>query len=390
VRETVAVDSGTQPRARRSPEFEADLVRLREGVNRLQDSMTSPTNWLYNRLEPRIVGVPWQQAHSVRQAILDAVVTFGVYLIAPVVATSVTWSWADAPVWTWVGVAALFGAFGLVSRRLAGESAVGLAGLLALPAAIASDSDLHELVDTVWQSWRRRFYAPPAAALTVGILVASVARDGEAFRALPVGTLVMLALLVYEFTEAMVAVLLSVRLFTVEAQFTHRLSWLNPLASPPVQATLHTWFAGFGPGSPLVVLYGLAVTILIAPLSLDLLVVPLGGIALVGLVLVFASLVSLRRSVQGIVQHAKDATLETLRDRIESFEPRTRDLTTDESQRLRALLATYAAVREAPTGPTSAQTFVHAVTALAVPALTFLLAVMSEVYAERLLDQLLP
>jgi hypothetical protein len=200
----------------------------------------------------------------------------------------------------------------------------------------------------------------------------------------------MLVLLVYEFTEAMVGVLVSMRLFSLESRFPHRLSWLDPLASPPVQAMLHTWFAGIGPGSPLVVLYGLAATILIAPISVDLLVVPLGGIALVGLVLVLASLLSLRRSVNRIVQHAKEATLDRLRRRIDSFESRLEDLTPQESEQLRVLITTYAAVREAPTGPNTAETLRHALTALAIPALAFLLAVMAEVYAERLLDQLLP
>jgi hypothetical protein len=386
--DVLTVESGV--RTQRSPEFEADLVRLHESVTRLQNSMTSPTNWLSRWLEPRLLGFSWQQVHTARQVILDGCLTVGIYLVIPVLATTVTWSWASAPVWTWVGVAVLFGAFELVSTRLAGESAPGIEGLLQLPAAIDREADLREVIDATERSWRARFFAPPAAVLTVGILAAAALRDPAAFWGLHVGTLAMLTLLVYEFTEAMVSVLLSVRLFRVESRFAHRLSWLDPLASPPVQAVLHTWFAGVGPGSPLVVVYGLAVTILIAPLSLDLLIVPLGGIALIGLVLVLASLVSLRRSIQRIVEHAKDATLESLRERIESLEPGTRELTPHEAERLRALLATYDVVREAPTGPTSGQALVHAVTALAIPALTFLLAVMSEVYAERILDQVLP
>ncbi len=389
---SAGVIAGLAPAAQtpRSAEFEADLVRLREAVSTMQDSMTSPTSRLDRWLEPKVLGFRWQQVHTVRQSLIYGVFIAGVYLVAPVLVTAVTWSWASAPLITWVAVAVLFGVFTLASTRLAGESSPSVQGLLALPAALENESDLHELIVAARRSWRARYWALPALALTFAILAASLTRDPAAFWSIHPGTLIMLVLLVYEFTEAMVGVLISMRLFTVEARFPHHLSWLDPLASAPVQAMLHTWYAGIGPGSPLVILYGLAVTILLAPISIDLLVVPLGGIALIGLVFVLSSLVSLRRSVNGIVEHAKEATLESLRSRIESLEPRARDLSTDESERLRALLDTYAMVRAAPTGPTGAQTLGHAVTALAVPALAFFLAVMSEVYAERILDQLLP
>lgn len=140
----------------------------------------------------------------------------------------------------------------------------------------------------------------------------------------------------------------------------------------------------------MLVAYGLAVAILIAPVAPGALVVPLAGISLIGFILIAASLTSLRRSVQRIVSHTKNATLESLREQIDSLDPRTRRLTASESDQLQDLLATYAAVRAAPTGPSGAQTFGHAITALTIPALGFLLVVLTEVYAERLLDQLLP
>jgi hypothetical protein len=132
------------------------------------------------------------------------------------------------------------------------------------------------------------------------------------------------------------------------------------------------------------------VVILVAPDSLQALFAPVAGFALAALVLDTASLLNLRRSVQRVVRHTRDATLDRLRRRIDDFEPRLEDLTPGESDQLRDLIATYAAVRDAPTGPSGAQTFGHALTALAIPALAFFLAVMAEVYAERLLGQLLP
>jgi membrane protein implicated in regulation of membrane protease activity len=226
--------------------------------------------------------------------------------------------------------------------------------------------------------------------LALGVVVLSAAAEPEGWRSVHIGTVVMGALLVHEYLEAHLSASLTVLVFARESRLSHRLSWFDPLSSPPVQAMLHTWFASVGAGSPLLVLYGVALASLLVPVSPGLLVVPLGASALIGLVLSVASLVGLRRSVRRIVQHAKDETLKSLRERIERLEPRERELTADESERLRALLDTYAAVRDAPTGPPGVQTLGRAVTALAIPALTLFLAVMSEVYAERLLDQLLP
>lgn len=126
------------------------------------------------------------------------------------------------------------------------------------------------------------------------------------------------------------------------------------------------------------------------PDSLTALLAPIAGFALAAIIFDTASWLSVRRSVQRIVRHTRDATLESLRERIERIGPREKELTPAESEQLQGLLATYAAVRDAPTGPSGAETFGHAVTALAIPALTFFLAVMAEVYAERLLDQILP
>lgn len=376
--------------APRSAEFEADLVHLRDAVARWQDSTTAPIGWLEIRLIPRVLGFRYGQVRTIPQATLVGVLSAAVHLLAPVVATTVTATWADAPVWTWLGVAAIMAAFDIFGTRVHGESSPTGESLFALPAAIDREEDLHELVDFTRRWWRLRTVAPAAAALTLAILAASAGVAPEAFRAFHPGSLLLLALLVHEFIEGQLMVFIAFRLFVRESRFVHRLSWLDPVASPPVQAMLHTWFMSIGAGSPMLVAYGLSVGILIAPVSLDLLLAPLAGIALIGLGLTLTSVINLRRSVQRIVRHTRDATLESLRERIESLEPRKRELTPTESEQLQALLSTYAAVRAAPTGPSGAQTLGHAVTTLAIPTLTFFLVVMSEVYAERLLDQLLP
>jgi hypothetical protein len=71
VSEALTVDPGV--RKERSPGFEAVLVRLREALATLQDSMTAPTSWLFVKLQQRFLSFRWQQAHPPRQVILDAV-----------------------------------------------------------------------------------------------------------------------------------------------------------------------------------------------------------------------------------------------------------------------------------------------------------------------------
>lgn len=378
-------------RARRSPEFEADLVRLRQAVENWQEnSFTAPTNRAEMWLLPRVLGYRYSQVHTVRQALLVASLTAAVHLAAPVVVTTVARRWSDAPFWTWVGAAVLLGTLDVFGTRVHSESSATGERLFELPAAIDRDSDLHSLLELTRRWWRVRTVAPAALVLALSILAMSAAATPDSFRSFHPGSLVMLALLVHEFVENQLMVFVALRVFVWESRFVHRLSWLDPLASPPIQATLHTWFASIGAGSPMLVVFGVAVTIIIAPVAPNLLLVPLAGMSLIGLVLTLTSLITLRRSVQRIVQRTKDAALESLRGRIEALEPHTRDLTSHESARLRALLATYAAVRDAPTAPSRAQTIGRAVSALAIPALAFFLAVMAEVYAERLLDQLLP
>lgn len=382
------VDSG--PQTRRSPEFQADLARLQDAVAKWQDSFSAPTSRLHRWLLRRVLGFRYSEVHTIPQALQVGFLSAALHLLAPALVTTVTGTWAGAPVWSWFGVAILMGVFDIFGTRVHSETSPTGERLFELPAAIDRDADLHELLEFTRRWWRVRNTAPASVVLALAVLAATAMAAPDDFRAFHVGSLVMVALLVHEFIEGQLMVFIALRFYVRESRFLHRLSWLDPVASPPVQAMFHTWFASIGAGSPMLVVYGAAAAVLIAPESPDLLLVPLAGIALIGLVLSGVSVLSLRRSVQRIVRHTRDATLESLRERIESLQPQVRELTPAETERLQGLLGTYAAVRAAPTGPSGAQTFGHAVTALAVPALTFLLAVMSEVYAERLLNQLLP
>lgn len=366
----------------RSAEFEADLARLRKAM----------VAWMWSGLIYRLVQLilrrPVYQVVTTGQRVAMGVTGTILRLLVPVTATTVTVTWAGAPVWTWLGIAVFMSAFDVWGTRIGSESSLERA--VALPAVVDRDADLRELVDFTRRWWRLRIFAPASVGIALVVLAATALVAPGEFRALHPGSLALLAYLLYEYGESASMRIIFFMLFVRESRYPHRLSWLNPFDSPPIQTVLSIWReTAVGGGIGATMTFVLAM-ILIGPRSVTVLLAPVAGLALVSFVLDTVSVLSVRRSVQRIVRHTRDATLDRLRHRIDSFEPRLEELTPRESEQLQDLIATYAAARDAPTGPSGAQTFGHAVTALAIPALALFLAVMSEVYAERLLDQLLP
>lgn len=368
--------------APRSAAFEADLALLRTAM------ITWPMTGLISRLTQRVLRRSYQQLVTTAQRVALGVVATLLRFLGPVGVTTATTSWAGAPVWTWLGVAAFVGASEAYGARVGSESS--MERTVALPAVIDREADLRELLAFTRRWWRPGVYVPAAVVIALVVLAATAVVAPDEFRALHPGSLALLALLLYEYGESASMRLIYFMLYAKESRYLHRLSWLSPFDSPPIQSLLSIWRQAAIVGSLLMTMSFVLAAILIAPASVTVLLAPVAGFTLVTLVIDTASMMSVRTSVQGIVRHTKEAALESLRERIEGLEPRTRELTPAESEELQALLATYAAVREAPTGPTGAQTFGHAISALAIPAIAFFLAVMAEVYAERLLNQLLP
>jgi hypothetical protein len=366
----------------RSPKFEADLARLREAM----------IAWMWSGLVYQLARIVlrrplWHVTTTPQRLWLWLVGTL-LRLLVPVVATTVTMSWRAAPVWIWLGIAALSAAGDAWGTGVGSEAS--LARAVALPAVVDRDEDLSELVDFTRRWWRLRIVAPAAVVIALVVLGATALVAPDEFRALHPGSLALLGYLLYEYGESATMRIIYFALFVRESRYLHRLSWLDPLGSPPVQTLLSIWRVTAVGGAVGATATFIIAVVLIGPGSLTVILAPVAGLALVTLVVDTISVVNVRKSIQRIVRHTRDATLHRLRRRIDGFEPRIEDLWPQESEQLRDLIATYAAVRAAPTGPSGAETFGHALTALAIPALAFFLAVMAEVYAERLLDQLLP
>jgi len=121
------------------------------------------------------------------------------------------------------------------------------------------------------------------------------------------------------------------------------------------------------------------------------LVLPLAvGFIVLGYLTAISSTLGFRASIQKIVQRARHQRLQGLRHRIEAFEPRYTDLSSQESEQLRDLLALHNTIRDGPNTPTTTHTVMHALVGLIIPTVLFVVAVFGEVYAERILDAILP
>lgn len=368
----------------RSDAFQSDLAWL---------SRPPVAYWPTARLESRFVRfVLRSQVRTLNppQAAVAWVAITGLRLFLPVLVTTATGAWAGAPGWRWLAIAAFVATLD-VSTFGHMHDASSLEGFEALTATIDRDEDMHELVTFARRGLRPRTIVPGAVLVALAVLVAcALVAPGE-LRAVHVGSLTMLAQILYEFGETVVgSILVFAPIVLKEAHYRHRLSWLSPLDSPPVQQMLHSWGRAILMLGWTTALYFVVAVVLLEPDSISLLLAPIAGFTLIAIVVTIGGLMGMRSSVRSIVRHTRDDSLQRLQRRIDRFEPRLEELSPVELQQLQGLIATYEAVRDAPTSPTGQQTLGKAIGALAIPAVGFLLAVLAEVYTERLLEQLLP
>ena len=261
---------------------------------------------------------------------------------------------------------------------------------LALVPTIVRESDVQELAD-----FARRWYRLQRALVVGGTVTAVMlgicwlftpAAMGE----LPAGSIVLLAFLLYEFGVFMPgADLWYWMLMAREAGYEHHLFWPSPADSPQVQnAVRMTNFFGFATGIWITVY--LVLTVILVSWESPL-VLPLGvGFMVFGYLTTIGKTLALRASIQKIVERIRDQRLHGLQNRIDAFGSRYTDLSPQESEQLRDLLTLHDKIRDAPTTPTTTHTMMHAAVGLIIPAIMFAIAVFGEVYAERILDAILP
>jgi hypothetical protein len=331
--------------------------------------------------------------------VLSALVGVGVRLAVVLVVTAVSGQWTVIP-WGWWAVIFVFYGLGdaggaLMSPPLDQPLGPRLRRITenwtALLPTIVRESDLRDLAE-----FTRRWIRPRAAvgvgvAVAAMMLLACLLLAPTALRELPTGSLVLLALLLFDFGANVVfwGNLFNWSFMAREARYEHRLFGPSPAAAPEVHKVMRkTTNQGSAAGLWITIFFVLTWGLVSwdSPLVLPL----AAGFVVFGYLSTIGLAFSNRASVRKIVERVRDQRLAELRDRIEAFPPRYTDLTSNEVEDLRGLLSLHNMIRDAPTSPTAAHTIGRTAAALILPSIMFVVSVFGEVSAERILDSILP
>lgn len=368
-----------------SPGLEASLADLRHTI----DEGLTRTLLLWRVIElvlRRPAGRP------TRGWLLGAgTLTVVLYLLAPAAVTTVAGAWGDAPLWSWALIAVVFAGDAVFTLALDYPHTSRLDDFFSLTGRLDREEDARRLARVARRWLRLPIRVAVSIILVLPILAVALVADPRGVAGIHVGSVAMLLVVLYGFSEQVFFGFLVTTVFLrSESRYPHRLSWLSPADTPSIPRTLHAWGGIAVVGAVTVLIGMLPVALLVAPGTDTFLIALVGAMTLSGYVVTIACYLSVRSSVRTVVRRHRQQTLEGLQRWIDEFAPRLGDLTPPEFGRLQSLMATYAAVRDAPLTPRSSEAGSHVLTALAVPGIGFFLAVLAEVYAERLLTALVP
>lgn len=368
----------------------AESPRNEDALGQILALLMDPRNYTVGRLGDLVTRAFGTSPSGLWGAVLTAAASTALRILLPVLAGLAAGDLARSPIARWALIGGLLGLLDLVVALRVRKSDRLHVDMLALVATMERPDEVRALAALVRGRWRLSLNVA-FAAVTGGLaLGAFVLLAPTAFADLPAGSRVLLGILAYELGEFAYLYVGFMPAFLARlARSEQRLFWLNPLGSDPVRRTLHSAGVNYG-------FVGLAVTeyivlsVILVPLESALLIPVVGLFTVIGYVAVGMAALRTRSTVRTIATRVRDRHLGVLEGRIDGFGSRLGSLTPSENDELRHLVDTYRAVREMPTSPSTSQTFGHAARALLIPTIGFLLAVLSEVYAERLLDQLLP
>lgn len=353
---------------------------------------------VFPRLEDRIRRRVGLAPLSAAALVLAGFVGIGIRLTVALLATALAGEWTAIPWARWAPILLFVGFFEatqpLRTPPLDTPSGPRVSRVMedwtSLLTTVAMKADLEELAGFTRRWYRLPMSIAAAAAIAAIMLVGAWASTPAGMGELPIGTLVLLTFLLYQFGESIYMSNLFVpALVAREARYDHDLFWPSPVDSPEVQRTLRSnTLLSFGVGI-WITLY-LVLTVYLVSWDSPV-VVPLAiGFLVIGYLSTIGSALSIRGSVRRIVERVRRRRLEGLQRRIDAFGPRYTELSPQESQQLRDLLDLHTTIRDAPGAPSTTHTVAHSAVGLIIPTVIFILTVFGEVYAERTFDALLP
>ena len=308
-----------------------------------------------------------------------------VFLGLPVLITAVTGQWADAPFETWAVTAVYFGA---VLASVYGLFQGAVCDLISLHCTMVDESGLQRLIawDLRWYRIRTTVLVATAFALAVLVPLFFIER-GMSGAAVPVGTIVVSALLLYQTGEnSYVTFMLGIE-SRILAAYDYELYRLSPIDSVALRRSIRGY-------NQLGLLQSLFVTTfiilfafllpadsnLIAPIALILLLVAYLAIG-------FGVLVP-RLAFQRLVQAEKEREMAPLQRRMNHLSSRLRELTAEEYAELKRLDEMHNKIRDSSENLLPLATIGQIVGTLLLPTVTTIAAVAGEAYLVRLLGRL--
>ncbi len=319
----------------------------------------------------------------------------GARLALALLATVLVGRWADIPWPRWAVIFVFYGLFDAARQtwypddvelgpriRQLGEN------MTALVPTIVEESHLEDLAAFLrrWnRPWVQLAFGVPVAAIMLGAGWLFAPAEMEQLHA---GSVVLLALLLYDFGALMVAGDVFEWAFTArQAKYDHDLFWPSPADSPEIRKAMQLWNVRL---LTFWITVYLLLTLVLVPWESPLIVPLAVGFIVIGYLTTFGAALGDRASIRTIVERVRDQQLDELRQRIEPFKSRVSDLSTRESEQLRELLVLHNTIRDAPAISSLAHTAARVAARLIVPTIVFVVTVFGEVSAERFLDAILP
>ena len=385
------VSSGQRPE--RSETFDACVEEIRRWyvANENLDVMFALTNHLGRRL-----GLA---PTSARALALSGLVGVGVRLSVVLIVTALAGKWTGLPWGRWAVILAIFALNDTTAPLMSPPLDVPMGPRVrafvddwtALIPVISRESDLRDLAGFAQRWIRLPVAAGTGVAVTALMMGASWLVSPEGMSDLPAGSIVLLALVLYEFGVATVywGSLINWALLAREARYEHDLFWASPADSPEVRK-IYRKTSTQGSGQAVWISIYLVSAVLVVSWSSPV-VLPLAvGFVVIGYLTAIGFAVANRATVGRIVERIRQQRLQGLQSRIEEFGPRYAHLSPKESQELRELLVLHDRIRSVPVAPSTTHVVIRNVAGLILPTIMFIITVFGEVSAERFLDAILP
>jgi hypothetical protein len=309
------------------------------------------------------------------------------FLVVPLSVTAITGQWSIAPVRTWAVVAVVFGLLGVAIYEPFQRA---IDTFLSLHRAMADEAGLRRLIawDRRWNNIRTT--VPAAGTFAAGLLVLlflSMQKPGVDI-AMPAGTVVLGAMLLYQVCEITYTVFILGLESRILVAYDYELYRLSPIDSVALQQSIRG-------SNQIGVLVSLVATVFIIGFVIllpDPQLMILIGLILLGMAYLTTGfgVILPRLAMKRIVQLEKEREMVPLQRRLDYLSARLRELTEEEYEEMKRLKETHDIIRDSSEDVLPISTIGQLVSSLIVPTVALVAAVAGETFLGTLFERLMP